>query len=113
MGRRRDLDETEKGIDGRRTIEERKWDTRTLTNCTKLHTRFVYIYLFLVMEVASGEHDVDLIRAARVMTHFKYEPTADASLKNVPVVPALPSPLGKNRYHCLRSFVKSVIPVAS
>ncbi|KAJ0175722.1 hypothetical protein K1T71_008881 [Dendrolimus kikuchii] len=45
-----------------------------------------------LMEVASGEYDIDRIKAARVMAYFK-EPTANSIVMNVPVVPALPGPL--------------------
>ncbi|KAG6458456.1 hypothetical protein O3G_MSEX010872 [Manduca sexta] len=46
-----------------------------------------------LMEVASGEYEVDLIKAAKVMAQYKYDPTANGSWANVPTIPALPSPL--------------------
>ncbi|CAH0406881.1 unnamed protein product [Chilo suppressalis] len=47
-----------------------------------------------LMEVASGEYDVDLIQAAKTMRHFKPEITANSSWEaHVPIIPALPSPM--------------------
>lgn len=48
-----------------------------------------------VMEVASGEYEVDLVKASRTMTHFKPEPAADGTWEDhVPTIPSLPGPLG-------------------
>ncbi|XP_049868326.1 ATP-binding cassette sub-family G member 1 [Pectinophora gossypiella] len=47
-----------------------------------------------LMEVASGEYDVDLVKAAKTMLRFKPEPPATGSYDdNVPTIPALPSPM--------------------
>lgn len=51
--------------------------------------------IFPVMEVASGEYSVDLIKAAQMMTQFKPEPEGNGSWEiHIPSIPALPSPLG-------------------
>lgn len=48
------------------------------------------------MEVASGEYNVDLEKAASTMMRFKPEPSDNGSLEdNVPTIPSLPSPMGK------------------
>lgn len=53
-------------------------------------------FYFSVMEVASGEHDVDLVKAAKSMTYFKPEPSEDGMWNgNVTTIPALPGPLGR------------------
>lgn len=46
-----------------------------------------------LMEVASGEYDVDLVKASRTMIHFKPESTADSWEAHIPTIPALPGPL--------------------
>ncbi|KAL4716397.1 hypothetical protein ACJJTC_006759 [Scirpophaga incertulas] len=45
-----------------------------------------------LMEVASGEYDIDLIQAAKTMEQFKPEQIANGSW-NIPTIPALPSPM--------------------
>ncbi|KAL0881034.1 hypothetical protein ABMA27_002171 [Loxostege sticticalis] len=47
-----------------------------------------------LMEVASGEYEVDLVRAAKTMEVFKPDPTAIRTYEaHVPTIPALPGPL--------------------
>ncbi|CAB3223271.1 unnamed protein product [Arctia plantaginis] len=47
-----------------------------------------------LMEVASGEYSVDLIKAAQMMTQFKPEPEGNGSWeRHIPTIPALPGPL--------------------
>ncbi|XP_063625515.1 ATP-binding cassette sub-family G member 1 [Cydia splendana] len=49
-----------------------------------------------LMEVASGEYDVDLVRTAKTMLEYKHEANPDGNGTaswNVPTIPALPSPL--------------------
>ncbi|XP_075974021.1 ATP-binding cassette sub-family G member 1-like [Anticarsia gemmatalis] len=47
-----------------------------------------------LMEVASGEYEVDLSKAAQIMTQFKPEPASNGSWeRHIPTIPALPSPL--------------------
>lgn len=59
-----------------------------------------------LMEVASGEYDIDLIKTARVMTHYKHE-TANNSAIDVPIIPALPSPLDISTELKSKHFAKS------
>lgn len=52
------------------------------------------------MEVASGEYDVDLVKAARTMAQFKPEFAGNGSWeRHIPTIPALPSPLGMSTSH--------------
>ncbi|PZC83637.1 ATP-binding cassette sub-family G member 1 [Helicoverpa armigera] len=47
-----------------------------------------------LMEVASGEYDVDLVKSAEIMSQFKPEPAGNGSWEShIPTLPALPSPL--------------------
>ncbi|XP_073949644.1 ATP-binding cassette sub-family G member 1 [Choristoneura fumiferana] len=46
-----------------------------------------------LMEVASGEYDVDLVQAAKTMKRFKPETASDTGSWDVPTIPALPSSL--------------------
>lgn len=46
-----------------------------------------------LMEVASGEYNIDLIKAASTMKNFKPEPTANGSWDHVPTIRALDSPI--------------------
>lgn len=64
----------------------------------------MYIYAYIisdfpfisVMEVASGEHDVDLVKAAKTMSYFRPDHLDEGDWSsNVPTIPALPGPLGK------------------
>lgn len=49
------------------------------------------------MEVASGDYNVDLEKTCNTMMRFKTEPSANGNFEdNVPTIPALPSPMGKN-----------------
>lgn len=51
---------------------------------------------FVVMEVASGEYDVDLEKAAKTMEIFKPEPPATQSTEeNIPVISTLHTPISK------------------
>lgn len=52
------------------------------------------------MEVASGEYEVDLVRAAKTMDVYKPDPAAVRSWDaHVPTITASPSPLGKILFH--------------
>ncbi|CAG4948930.1 unnamed protein product [Colias eurytheme] len=44
-----------------------------------------------LMEVASGEYDVDLEKAAKTMRRFKHEPAATGSAEDVPIISTLPN----------------------
>lgn len=49
-----------------------------------------------LMEVASGEYDVDLVKSAQIMSRFKPDLTANGNSSwesHIPTIPALPSPL--------------------
>ncbi|KAH9642941.1 hypothetical protein HF086_011298 [Spodoptera exigua] len=49
-----------------------------------------------LMEVASGEYDVDLVKSAQIMSRFKPDLTANGNgswENHIPTIPALPSPL--------------------
>lgn len=60
------------------------------------------------MEVASGEYDVDLVKAANTMLRFKPESAANGSIEdNVPTIPSVPSPMGK--YKLLVSFPRHLL----
>ncbi|XP_028040623.1 ATP-binding cassette sub-family G member 1 [Bombyx mandarina] len=46
-----------------------------------------------LMEVASGEYDVDLIKVAKKMSQFKTDDAVNGSWVEIPTIPALPSSL--------------------
>ncbi|CAH2076726.1 unnamed protein product, partial [Iphiclides podalirius] len=49
-----------------------------------------------LMEVASGEYEVDLVKVAKTMVHFKSEPAAASSLEDLPTAPSLANHLSFN-----------------
>jgi hypothetical protein len=60
---------------------------------TYMSVNYVFL-IFSVMEVASGEYEVNLEQAAKIMTQFKPELTNGNCDAHVLTIPALPSAMG-------------------
>lgn len=70
-----------------------------VVQCTYIYlnsTHFTLVLSFPVMEVASGEYGVDLVKTAQTMTQFKPELVGNGSWEShIPTLPALlPSAIG-------------------